>query len=196
MRHLASTFILLLLTGALLFTGCGAPDNDGSPNDGTGEPTAEAATKEEPPKSAGYDPAADPTADLAAAIEQAATTGQRILLEVGGEWCVWCHRLEAFIHQNPEIEEALERNYIVVKVNYSDENENTEFLRGYPGIAGYPHIFILDAEGNLLHSQDTGELEADQDYDRAKMMEFLTAWAPPELAPEATAGATGEAEAS
>ena len=46
-----------------------------------------------------------------------------------------------------------------MKVNFSPENENKELLSKYPQIPGYPHIFVLDSGGNLLHSQFTGDLE-------------------------------------
>ena len=39
------------------------------------------------------------------------------------------------------------------------ENPNGVFLSRFPYIHGYPHIFILDAAGNLTHSQPTTMLE-------------------------------------
>ena len=68
--------------------------------------------------------------------------------------------------------------YVWMKVNYSEENENKPFLSAYPGIKGYPHLFVLDADGKLLHSQFTGELEKGKGYDRAKFFDFMKAWAP------------------
>ena len=41
--------------------------------------------------SAGYDPTADPFLDLQQTVSEATSSGRRILLEVGGEWCIWCH---------------------------------------------------------------------------------------------------------
>ena len=41
----------------------------------------------------------------------------------------------------------------------SEENENKEFLSKYPEIKAYPHLFILEKDGSLLHSQNTEELE-------------------------------------
>jgi CBS-domain-containing membrane protein len=37
---------------------------------------------------------------------------------------------------------------------------------------------VLDAEGNLLHSQFTGDLEEGKSYNHDKMVEFLRQWAP------------------
>ena len=47
----------------------------------------------------------------------------------------------------------------------------------WPGIRGYPHLFVLDASGALVHSQDTGVLESGNGYDKARVLAFLTRWA-------------------
>jgi hypothetical protein len=65
-----------------------------------------------------------------------------------------------------------------MKVNYSEDNENKAFLSQFPEVKGYPHLFVLDAEGGLLHSQFTGELEQGKGYDRAKFLAFMKEWAP------------------
>jgi hypothetical protein len=63
-------------------------------------------------------------------------------------------------------------------VNYSPENENKAVLSHYPEVKGYPHIFVLDEDGKLLHSQDTSELELGKSYDPEKFFAFLRKWAP------------------
>jgi thiol:disulfide interchange protein len=124
-----------------------------------------------------YDPKADPAKELAAAKAEAAKTGKRILVDVGGEWCGWCHRMEAFILANPEIRSTLESGYVLLKVNFSEENKNEAFLSTYPKIEGYPHLFVLDATGKLLHSQNTGDLEEGKGYHRERFRAFLVKWA-------------------
>lgn len=166
-RH---TLAILATLGFSVLTACGGPADDTA----TETPaTAEAPAPEPTTVDAGYDPAADPIVDLAAAIEVTAQNGNRILLEVGSNSLVWCQRLAAFFEAHPDLREFRDQHYAVVKVNRSDENQNTEFLKGYPGIAGYPHIFVLDSDGSLLHSQDTTELESEDGYDPAKVREFL-----------------------
>ncbi|MCG8461451.1 MAG: thioredoxin family protein [Holophagales bacterium] len=128
--------------------------------------------------SAGYDPKADPAADLEAAKARAQTQGKHILLEIGGEWCSWCRLLEKTLKGDVELREALDSRFVVVKVNFSDENPNEAFLSRYPKISGYPHIFVLDASGELLHSQDTGLLEEGRGYSKRALLAFFERWGP------------------
>ena len=107
---------------------------------------------------------------------------KRILLDVGGEWCIWCHLLDSLFLQNKDLAEYLNKYYVVVKINVSKENNNQELLSKFPKVAGYPHIFVLDSDGSLLHSQDTGELEYPKNYpikghDKKKVFDFLRKWA-------------------
>ncbi len=126
-----------------------------------------------------FDPSRDAAKDIKAAVELAKTSGKRILLDVGGNWCIWCRRLDAFIGEHKDIKNLMEEKFITVKVNYSPENKNEEVLSNYPKIAGYPHIFVLEKDGTLLHSQNTGDLEdGESSYSEGKIMEFLHKWEP------------------
>lgn len=124
-----------------------------------------------------FDPTRDPGKDLKAAIKEAKKTNKRIILDIGGDWCIWCKRMDAFIEENTDLKEFLNDNYILMKVNFSKENKNEKFLSKFPKIEGYPHLFVLDKNGKLLHSQNTGELEKDKSYSKEKWMEFLSKWA-------------------
>lgn len=126
-----------------------------------------------------FDPSRDARKDIEAAIAKARQTHKRIMLDVGGEWCIWCHRLDDYFAQNAKLRELREENFIWLKINFSPENENKAVLSAYPQIPGYPHIFVLDENGKLLHSQNTAELEADKSYDLEKMFAFLRKWSPP-----------------
>ena len=64
-----------------------------------------------------YDPERDPSEDLANVVKQAQDTNKRILLEVGGEWCGWCHILDNYIQENEVVAEALQKNFFIIKVN-------------------------------------------------------------------------------
>ncbi len=123
-----------------------------------------------------YDPARDAAADLAATIETAKSGNKRIVLQVGGEWCGWCHKLDRYIAEHPAVAESLHNDFVIMKVNMSDENNNEAFLSRYPDIPGYPHWYVLESDGTLLHSQGTAELEEGPSYSESALLEFLATW--------------------
>lgn len=124
----------------------------------------------------GFDPKADAGEQVQAAVAKASAGNKRILLEVGGAWCSWCHKLEAFLGESNGVREALAARFVVVKINVSPENENTEFMSQYPEVRGYPHLLVLDSDGSFLHSQETGVLESGESYDAARWLEFIEEW--------------------
>lgn len=128
-----------------------------------------------------FDPARDADNDIKDAVTEAKKSNRRILLDVGGEWCIWCHRLDELFESNQDLNKYLHDNFVVVKINYSKENENKEVLSKYPKVAGYPHFFILDKNGKFLHSQNTGDLEAGKGHDKEKVFTFLKKWAPSKM---------------
>jgi thiol:disulfide interchange protein len=125
-----------------------------------------------------YDAARNPAKDLQDAMREAARTKRRILLEVGGDWCVWCHIMDGFFESHPALQKLRDSHYVRVKINYGKDNPNEEFLSHYPRIAQYPHFFVLDSQGKLLQSQDTGVFEHGRTYNHKKLASFLKKWAP------------------
>jgi len=123
-----------------------------------------------------FDPKRDPAKDLAAAVTQARQEHKKIILDVGGEWCIWCHRLDDFIAGEQTLHKYMGEHYVVVKVNFSEENPNKAFLSGFPKIDGYPHLFVLDQDGKLLHSQSTGDFESGKGYSAPAFETFLHKW--------------------
>ncbi|MDP3149610.1 MAG: thioredoxin family protein [Ignavibacteria bacterium] len=123
-----------------------------------------------------FDPTRNAAKDIENAVVQAVKENKRILLDIGGEWCIWCHRLDEFILADQEIDSTLRANFVVVKVNYSKENKNETVLAKFPKVDGYPHFFVLEKDGKLLHSQNTGELEAEKSYSKEKLIGFLNEW--------------------
>lgn len=126
----------------------------------------------------GYDPLRDPGKDLAAATAEAKMSNRNIFVEVGGEWCSWCHTLDRFFHEHPDLEALRDQSYVIMKVNVSQENPNRAFLSRFPFIHGYPHIFILDAQGKLMRSQSTNVLEDGRSYNTRRVRELLERFAP------------------
>ena len=123
-----------------------------------------------------FDPSRNAAKDIKNAIAEAKKTNKRIYVDVGGEWCIWCHRIDEFYETHKDLYSYLKKHYVFVKINYSKENKNEKVLSKYPKIEGYPHVFILDKNGKLLKSKDTGELEKGKGYSYNKFKIFLKKW--------------------
>ena len=156
--------VILLAVIALLFAGGVAAQGAAPVGGGSAEVKA-------------FDPARDAAKDILQAVAEAKRSGRRVLLDVGGDWCIWCRRLDSLFVAHKELERFREQHYVTVKVNWSKDNKNEKVLSRYPAIPGYPHLFVLDSNGSLLKSQDTGELEKGKGHDPVKVMAFLTTWA-------------------
>lgn len=124
-----------------------------------------------------FDPTRDAAKDLQAAMAQAKTEHKNILMDVGGNWCPWCLVLDRTLAEDAGLHALLEKNYVVVHVNFSKENQNAEFLKQYPAAKGYPAWYVLSADGKLLKAEDTSDLEAthklDAGYNKATLRSFL-----------------------
>jgi thiol:disulfide interchange protein len=140
----------------------------------TSEQKAEAKTEEREK----FDPLRNAAEDLKAAIAKAQKENKRIILDVGGEWCVWCVWMDKFFINNAELAKLRDENFVWLKINMSEENENKEFLSKYPAIEGYPHLFVLEKDGAFLHSQGTAELEEGKTYNIQRFTDFLKKWSP------------------
>ena len=125
-----------------------------------------------------YNPDADAKKEVATAVAKASAEGKHVFLQIGGNWCPWCVRFHKMISEDAKLDSLVHANYEVVKVNYSKENNNHEFLAtlGYPQRFGFPVFVILDGKGNVLHTQDSGYLEQDKGYSLEKVERLFLNW--------------------
>lgn len=131
----------------------------------------------QPKKDIGYDPHANAFEQLDTAVAKAAAEDKLVLLISGGDWCIWCHYLAAFLERESALDAALHEIFVVQKVYVGGENMNTEFFAGLPKAAGAPHFWVLSRDGEVLASQDTLPLEdGAKSYDRAKFSAFIDEW--------------------
>src|SRR6266498_171386 len=81
-----------------------------------------------------YDPKANVEKDVAVAVAKARKEGKHILLQIGGNWCVWCYRFNSFVLMDSTLKNIMDNNYVVYHLNYSPENTNLNYLKklGFP----------------------------------------------------------------
>jgi thiol:disulfide interchange protein len=125
-----------------------------------------------------YDPSLDGMKQIQDAVKKAKSENKHVFVQLGGNWCIWCIRFDAFCKADPEIMKVINDNYITIKVNHSPENKN-EAADNYldkPGRFGYPVFVIVDGNGKRLHTQDSALLEEGEGYSKKKIISFLKGW--------------------
>ncbi len=128
-----------------------------------------------------YNPYADVAKDVAQALVRAKQEKKQVLLQIGGNWCVMCYRLNSVVKTDKLLKQLIESNYIVYHLNYSKENKNLAYLKklGYPQRFGFPVLVVLDgATGSVLHTQDAGLFQKGNGYDPERIKQFLKNWSP------------------
>lgn len=133
-----------------------------------------------------YDPAANAREDIRKAVARAKNENKHVLVQIGGNWCIWCARFDQFSKADRNVDSLLKRSYVVYHLNYSKENKNLPVLASYdfPQRFGFPVFLILNKEGKRIHTQNSGYLEEGKGYSTEKVSEFLSNWTPDALKPE------------
>lgn len=146
-------------------------------NDTRSAPAPEPEGARPPEVASPYDDDADAEADIARAVAAARTSGKRVLLIMGGNWCVWCRRLEHVLQNHPAVRAELARRFEVVHVSTgarrSGKNAAINARYGDPMQHGLPVLVVLDGEGRVVTTQETGSLEVGERHDPDKVLAFL-----------------------
>lgn len=135
-----------------------------------------------------YDEQIDPVEQIDKAIAKARKEGKHVVCQVGGNWCRWCLMFADFITKDAEINKMINDNFVYIHVNYNprkpaegDKAQQTEAMLkklGKPTRFGYPVMVVLDANGKVIHYQDSSFLEQDNGYNRDKVIRFFKNWTP------------------
>lgn len=141
--------------------------------------TEKAEKKQDLPKI--YHPEDDAKAKIEELVKQAQVENKNIILQIGGNWCIWCLRFNNFVQTNPELKKIVDNHYLYYHLNYSKENKNEDLMEKYgnPGEKyGFPVFVILDKDGKQIHTQDSllFEGKGEEYYDFNKVKDFLNQW--------------------
>jgi len=126
-----------------------------------------------------YNPEADAQKDIDGLLQLAKKEKKNIVIQAGGNWCVWCLRFNDYIHKTASVDKLLKSRFLYYHLNYSKENKNEAVFQKYApegSKLGYPFFIILDKNGKTLHVQESGSLEKDKSYDEEKVLKFFNAW--------------------
>lgn len=90
----------------------------------------------------------------AAAFARAAGADKPILLDVGAVWCHWCHVMDQESYEDPDVAEALNRDYVCIKVD-RDERPDVDVryqraVQALTGQGGWPLTAFLTPQGEVF----------------------------------------------
>lgn len=128
-----------------------------------------------------YHPEENAEAKIAELIAQAKKENKNIMIQAGGNWCIWCLRFNNYVQTTPELKKLVDDNYIYYHLNYSPDNKNEKIFAKYgnPGDKyGYPVFIVLDKDGKQIHTQDSSVLEEGKGYSLDKVKKFFEDWKP------------------
>lgn len=126
-----------------------------------------------------YDVKANAEKDIENLMAKAKRENKNIMIQAGGNWCIWCLRFNQYVQTTPELKKLVDDNYLYYHLNYSPENKNEKVFSKYgnPGDKfGYPVFIVLDQNGKMIHVQQSDVLEEGKGYSLEKVKEFFSKW--------------------
>lgn len=126
-----------------------------------------------------YHPDEDAQEAIDSLLVQAKATKKNIIIQAGGNWCIWCLRFNNYIHEESDLNALIVDHLLYYHLNYSKENKNEAVFNRYaPDGAklGYPFFIVLNSDGKVLAVRDSGSLEDGKGYDKAKVTEFFQSY--------------------
>lgn len=141
-----------------------------------GQTQAEEVAKEKAALPKPYNTEEDGLAKIEELLVECQKQNKKLLIQIGGNWCVWCLRFNHLVTTDKELKKILDKKYIYYHLNYSPENKNEKAFAKYgnPGEKyGYPAFLILDKRGNILTTRKTEDMEESKGYNKEKVRKFL-----------------------
>jgi|CXWL01.1.fsa_nt_gi hypothetical protein len=111
------------------------------------------------PEAMPYDPARNAPADVDAALARARTSGKRVILAMGANWCHDSKGLAGWF-ETPRFKTMLATKYEVVFIDVgtpqTGNGRNIDIVRrfGIRKIKGTPMVLVLSSEGQILNKKD------------------------------------------
>lgn len=127
-----------------------------------------------------YNETADANAQVAAARNLALKSRKRLLIDLGGNWCLDC-RLLAGTMDLPEMKRFVAKHYVVVTVDVGrfDKNGQIPARYGITGrLKGVPAVLVVDPRTNkLLNAGHETELADARSMGPQALADWLAKWA-------------------
>jgi len=123
-----------------------------------------------------YDESANGNKQVADAIVIAKREHKHILLQFGANWCGWCLKLHKLFESDKAVHDELSTNYVLVLIDENGDHNKDFAVKHGADNHGLPFLVVLDSDGKVLTTKDTGDLEEGDHHNPQKVLAFLKAW--------------------
>lgn len=129
-----------------------------------------------------YDESLNSMEQIDNALAKAKAEGKYVICQVGGNWCPWCLRFAKLITDDADLKAIVDKEFVYIHVNYprrganADAQAETMKRLGNPQRFGFPVMVVLNADGKVVHTQDSSYLEEGNGYNKEKVMNFFNHW--------------------
>ncbi|TPG16696.1 thioredoxin family protein [Sphingomonas koreensis] len=170
MRLIAAAFLALSLAGVAFAVPSRAP-----------APRVAAASFDQlaQPLPLPYDESANALKSVAAAKARARAEHKKLLIDLGGNWCLDC-RILAGTMDLPQLKPFLDRHYVTVTVDIGGFDKNLAVPQHYgiAKLAGVPAVLIVDPRTDRVVNAGRAEALADaRSMNPQALADWLAQWA-------------------
>jgi thiol:disulfide interchange protein len=98
-----------------------------------------------------YDEQADAVVQIEAALAIARRENTRVLVQWGGNWCGWCHRLEIWLAR-PRVAMIWSQAFVDLKIDQDRDVDGMTLEQQYTGgkPSGIPFFVIVEPDGRVV----------------------------------------------
>jgi thiol:disulfide interchange protein len=126
-----------------------------------------------------YDEGANADAAVAAAFARAQKSHKRVLIDLGGNWCVDCIVLANFL-KLPEMQRFMAAHYEVVTVDVGRFNRNLQIPARFGltrKLEGVPALLIVTPDGKLINGKDVFTTASASEMTPRSVADYLAKYA-------------------
>jgi thiol:disulfide interchange protein len=126
-----------------------------------------------------YDEGANAEAVVAAAFTRAQKSHKRVLIDLGGNWCVDCIVLANFL-KLPEMQRFMAAHYEVVTVDVGRFNRNLQIPARFgitKRLEGVPALLIATPDGKLVNGTDVFATASASEMTPKSVADYLAKYA-------------------
>ena len=126
-----------------------------------------------------YDETANADAQVAAAFARAQKSHKRVLIDLGGNWCVDCIVLANFL-KLPEMQRFMAAHYEVVTVDVGRFNRNLQIPARFgvtKKLEGVPALLIATPDGKLVNGKDVFATASASEMTPKSVADYLAKYA-------------------